>query len=271
MIFITASLVLYHNDPKDYEAAISSFLKGCDGIIYVIDSSSQRLKSQFFSTPRVNYIFVGRNLGFGAAHNLAISRLPNLSKAHLILNPDIIFDEHVLGYLFSKLEANDDIGIMMPKVLYPNGNLQRLCKLLPTPIDLIFRRFIPLSYFRNALNRRYELEKLPQDFPSDVPSLSGCFLFIKTDLLKKIGGFDERYFMYMEDVDLVRRGGDFSRTVYDPNVSVVHNYCKGSYKNAKLLMYHLRSAIRYFNKWGWVFDRTRRHRNKIILKNICRH
>ena len=90
MIFITASLVLYHNDPKDYEAAISSFLKGCDGIIYVIDNSSQRLKSQFFSTPRVNYIFVGRNLGFGAAHNLAISRLPNLSKAHLILNPDII-------------------------------------------------------------------------------------------------------------------------------------------------------------------------------------
>jgi len=66
-----------------------------------------------------------------------------------------------------------------------------------------------------------------------------------------LGGFDERYFMYMEDVDLVRRCASLGKVKYLPKMTVVHEFSKGSYHNPKLLRYHVCSAIMYFNKWGW--------------------
>lgn len=98
--------------------------------------------------------------------------------------------------------------------------------------------------------------------PCEVPSLSGCFMFLRSTALKEAGLFDERFFMYMEDVDLCRRIGAVSQTVFFPGCSVIHGYSKGSYKSARLFRLHLGSAIRYFNKWGWVFDRDRRERNR---------
>jgi len=83
-----------------------------------------------------------------------------------------------------------------------------------------------------------------------------------------VGWFDERFFMYMEDVDLVRRIGDVSDAVYLPSVQVKHAYAKGSYRSRKLLGYHLRSAILYFNKWGWFIDQDRRERNEKALANL---
>lgn len=82
---------------------------------------------------------------------------------------------------------------------------------------------------------------------------------------KKVGGFDERFFMYSEDVDLCRRIGEVSKTMFYPMASVYHGYEKGSYKSWKLLKYHICSAIQYFNKWGWVFDKKRILRNKECL------
>jgi GT2 family glycosyltransferase len=109
---------------------------------------------------------------------------------------------------------------------------------------------------------------LPQDRPSFVPTLSGCFLIVRTNLFLRIGGFDERFFMYMEDIDLVRRIGDEAETIYLPSVQVIHAYAKGSYRSWRLLGYHLVSAIQYFNKWGWFIDSDRRMKNYNALKNI---
>lgn len=266
---ITASLVLYHNDPAQYGAAIQSFLSGCDGRLVVVDNSAEPLQHPLFADPRVQVIFAGRNLGFGAGHNLAIRALAGQSDAHLLLNPDVSFGPEVLSHLSARLEREPDISALMPRIAYPDGELQRLCKLLPTPLDLILRRFIPSQSLRSRLNERYELHDLPQDRSSEVPSLSGCFLLVRMALLQGMGGFDERYFMYMEDVDLVRRLGDHGRTVYDPSVTVVHAYAKGSYRNRKLLGYHLKSALKYFGKWGWVVDVTRTRRNREALRR-CR-
>lgn len=268
---ISASLVLFHNDPAQYGLAMQSFLEGVpQGILFVVDNSAQPLQHPLFSHPRVRYVHAGRNLGFGAGHNVAIARLGGLSDLHLLLNPDIRFGPDVLPALAAQMARQPDIGALMPQVIYPDGELQRLTKLLPTPVDLILRRFIPSEATRERINRRYELHGLPQDRPSDVPSLSGCFLLVRTDLLVSLGGFDERYFMYMEDVDLVRRIGDGARTVYDPSVRVVHDYAKGSYRNRKLLGYHLRSALSYFTKWGWLFDGERTRRNRRVL-DLLRH
>jgi GT2 family glycosyltransferase len=262
---ISASLVLFHNDPTEYGQAIRCFLDGCDGLLYVVDNSTTPLKHELFAHPRVRYVHAEENLGFGRAHNRAIAMVAGTSEAHLLLNPDISFEPHVLPELGQFLRANQGVGAVMPRINYPDGSLQRLCKLLPTPVDLILRRFIPSERIKSKINKRYEMHELAQDMPSCVPSLSGCFLLIRSDLLSRLRGFDERFFMYMEDVDLVRRIGDVSDTVYLPVVQVVHAYAKGSYRNSKLLGYHLRSAILYFNKWGWFFDSIRKIRNRTKL------
>lgn len=258
---LSASLVLFHNDPNQYGSAIRSYLNGCDGFLYVVDNSAAPLEHELFSHPRVRYVHAGENLGFGKAHNLAIN-LASTSDAHLLLNPDIEFEPHVLPELAAFLQSNPDVGALMPRINYPDGSLQRLCKLLPTPVDMIFRRFIPSEGIKAKINQRYEMYELPQDKPSCVPTLSGCFLLTRTRLLHTLGGFDERFFMYMEDVDLVRRIGDVARTVYLPSVQVAHAYAQGSYHDRKLLGYHMRSAALYFFKWGWFFDRTRKERNR---------
>lgn len=262
---ISASLVLFHNDPEEYSLAIQSFLDGSDGILYVVDNSVTPLMHELFLHPRVRYLFAGKNLGFGSAHNRALAMIAQTSDFHLFLNPDVVFDASVLPALVRHFDRSADVGVLMPRIEYPNGDLQRLCKLLPSPLDLILRRFIPSHAIRERINQRYELHALPQDRPSNVPTLSGCFLLVRMNLLQKLGGFDERYFMYMEDVDLVRRIGDIAKVVYDPSVKVIHSYGKGSYKNKILLRYHLVSAIQYFFKWGWIFDKTRHQRNKLML------
>jgi len=265
---VSASLVLFKNDPKQFGQAIDCFLSGCDGELIVVDNSPVPLEHGLLLHPRVSRLVAGGNLGFGRAHNLALRHLAGRSDVHLFLNPDVSFDGGVVPSVLDFFRKEAGVGALMPRVVYADGRLQRLCKLLPTPGDLFLRRFLPSAVAQFIVNGRYELHGLPQDRPSIVPSLSGCFLFVNTKLLGSLGGFDERYFMYMEDVDLVRRVGDVAEVVYFPTVCVTHGYSKGSYRDTRLLIYHVRSAISYFNKWGWIIDRVRRRRNSRALEAI---
>ena len=266
---ISASLVLYNNNPKIFEPAITSFLKGCEnGIIWISDNSPKQLENPIFSCDRVRYFKNEENLGFGAGHNQALKRIRLDSDLHLILNPDVEFSTDVLPELIRLMDADDRIGAVMPRIIYPDGSPQHLAKLLPTPLDLFFRRFIPFNSIKNFINRRYELRDLDISQPIEVPAISGCFLLARTSVLQRIGGFDERYFMYMEDFDLVRRIAKSHKILFAPQVEVVHHYAQGSYFKKTLLLYHIKSAIKYFNKWGWVFDATRKHSNQRALRQI---
>src|SRR5260370_33552932 len=104
------------------------------------------------------------------------------------------------------------------------------------------------------------------------PVLSGCFMLLRTEVFEKVGLFDERYFMYLEDVDFCRRIHRAFDVVYYPQVSVFHEYAKGSYRDWKLLQYHVRSAWAYFSKWGWFVDRERDSINaKALSQAEARH
>lgn len=189
----------------------------------------------------------------------------------MVVNPDIYFEKGVLKKLETYMDASSSVGLVMPRILYPDGELQYLCKLLPSPSDLLFRRFLPWKKYVEKKNRNYELRFTDYNQEMEVPSLSGCFMFIRTSVLKQVRGFDERYFMYAEDLDLCRRIGEVSRTMYYPFVSVFHKYEKGSYKNRKLLKYHICSVVKYFNKWGWFFDFERKKINKRILVTLYKN
>ncbi len=270
-IRISASLVLYNCLFDEFAPAVNSFLNGIsDGILVICDNSDAPSDHDLYLHPRIRYIFNNKNLGFGAAHNRAIAALTAESDYHLILNPDIQFGSDVLPHLIDVMQGTPTIGALMPRVNYPDGSLQYLCKLLPSPFELILRRFIPIKSIQTAINRRYELHDLPQDGLIDVPTISGCFLLLRTKIFLELGGFDQQYFMYLEDVDLVRRIGDVARVVYDPRVNITHEYAKGSYRNKKLLVYHISSAFRYFIKWGWCFDSDRRVKNKAFIAELIK-
>jgi len=251
---ITFSIVIYNNEIAVLKEAIESLLStSLKSKLFLIDNSETDSIRELCDDERIEYIFNRRNLGFGAGHNIAIKKCLGMSRFHLITNPDIYFRKGTLEKIIFFMEQQPDIGVVMPKILYPDGATQYLCKKLPTPFDLIFRRFVP-RFARPLFQKRmdsYEMKDRSYDEVMDVPSLSGCFLLVRTEVLMDAGMFDERYFMYLEDVDLCKRIGAKFRKVYYPEVSAYHYYDKGSYKSWKLLFYHASSAIKYFNKWGW--------------------
>ena len=260
MTQINASIVFYHNHKKQLLKAINSFLSTDLKVkLYLIDNSSNDdLKELASIDNRIEYIFNNVNLGYGSAHNIAMRKsIEDDVLYHVVLNPDIYFEAGVLENLFSYMEQNSEIGNVLPQVLYPDGEVQHLCKLLPTPTDLILRRFIPSKSWKEKRNDLYELRFSGYNKIMNVPNLSGCFMFLRVSALKEVGLFDESIFMYLEDVDLNRRLHVKYKTMFYPEVSIVHEYAKESYKSKKLLMFHIQSAIYYFNKWGWFFDAQR--------------
>lgn len=265
---ISGSIVLYKND-KEVRKPILDFLNSSLSIkLFLVDNSPtnqlQTDLAELIKDKRVEYIFNNANIGFGAGHNIAIRKTIDCAPYHLVLNPDVSFEPKVLNSLYSYMQENREVGMVMPKVLYPGGEVQYACKLLPTPSDLIFRRFLPSRLIRKK-TEHFELRKMGYNREMEVPYLSGCFMFLRTEALKKVGLFDERFFMYPEDIDLTRRMYKEYKTMFYPDVSIVHEHGQGSYKSIRLLFIHITNMIRYFNKWGWIFDKERKKVNKKIL------
>ena len=269
MYIITASIATYKNEMEVLQKAINSFLNTDLNIkLYILDNSPSDDIGNICKDRRIAYIFNKKNLGYGASHNIAIHKMMDKTKYHLVLNPDIFFERGTLERLYDFMEENKEVGLVMPKICYFKNSVQHLCKLLPGPFDLIARRAnlqLLRNIFRNNLDR-YELRFTGYDKVMDVPHLSGCFMFIRCDVFRKIGTFDERFFLYLEDVDFSRRIHRYYRTVYYPRVIAYHHYAKHSYGNLTAFKYHILSAIRYFNKWGWFFDKERKKINKKTLE-----
>lgn len=120
--------------------------------MYIIDNSPDDTIRQWYNDSRVEYIYNNANIGFGAAHNIIMKDISKLGKYHLVLNPDIRFEDGVLEKLYHFMEENPSIGNCMPRIVYPDGNLQYLCKLLPTPRDWIIRMFLPFNKIRARID-----------------------------------------------------------------------------------------------------------------------
>lgn len=264
---LNTSIVLYNHSFSEISPLIE-ILRKSDLVseIFLLDNSP--IPTADFQHLKVTYIFTEKNLGYGAAHNIAIKKsIEQNIPYHLVVNPDISFHSEILVEIEQFMNINSSIGHLMPKVLYPDGEIQYLCKLIPTPFDLIFRRFLPRSWTEKR-TERFELRSSGYNRIMDVPYLSGCFMFLRTEALKKVGLFDERFFMYPEDIDLTRRIHRNYRTVFYPEVSIIHHHAQSSYLNLKMLFIHTFNMIKYFNKWGWVFDNERREVNEETFKQF---
>lgn len=264
---LNVSIVLYNHPVAEVIPLVETLRKSeLVSEIFLIDNSPT--KQPELKKLDATYIFNGHNIGYGAAHNIAIRQTLQQNRPyHLIINPDIFFDSIILIKIDEFMNNNSTIGLLMPKVYYPNGEIQYLCKLLPTPFDLIFRRFLPQKWTIKR-TEKFELRASGYNRTIDVPYLSGCFMLLRTKAIQQVGMFDERFFMYPEDIDLTRRIHRKYRTVFYPEVSVVHQHTKGSYVDTKLLFIHIKNMIKYFNKWGWIFDKERKKVNKETLNQL---
>lgn len=266
---LNASIVLYQPDWEQVVSLTKTLLESQHiDRIYWIDNSPTACEQLPIQDKRLSYQHNPKNIGYGAAHNIAIREsIQNNIPLHLVVNPDIILDNENLDKMVDYIKENPQIGSLMPKVKYPNGDIQYLCKLLPTPLDVLGRRFLPKTWTRKR-NERYEMRQSGYNTIMNIPYLSGCFMLLKTEALKKIGLFDERYFMYPEDMDLTRRIHKEYQTVFYPHASIVHNHAKESYKSLKMLYIHISNMCKYFNKWGWLCDAERKKMNKEAIRQL---
>jgi GT2 family glycosyltransferase len=265
---ITASIVIFRTDKNDLLKVVSSIVNSSIDMLYIVDNSSNTTDAirMLAANPKAEYIFGQGNIGYGAAHNIAIKRaISEDARYHIVLNPDIEFDGEVIEKMLAYADSHKEVGLMMPKIFFPDGRLQYLCKLLPAPYDWIFRRFLPSVGAVQKRNEKFELRHSGYNKIMNVPYLSGCFMFFRIDVLKEIGLFDEKIFMYCEDTDITRRIHRKYKTLFFPDVSIIHKFSKKSYNDFHLLCVHVKSAVYYFNKWGWIFDSERRKINKKVI------
>jgi len=276
MYKIVGSIVIYNADKVKLNKVISSFLNSTikNTKLCLVDNSPKKLpyiEGLLKKFPEIDYIFNNKNLGYGAAHNVAIKKYADSSMYHVVLNPDIYFDSEILGTLYSRMEKDKTIGLSSTKILFNDGKIQFSHKKLPSPFDVGVRFLIgklpilgPIleSAFKK-LTDRYELKDIYDKKSFFCPSVSGCFMFFRSNALKEIKGFDEKFFMYFEDVDISRRCLEKYNNIVFNDIHIFHFWERGSYKSFKLLQYHIQSAINYFNKFGWIFDNNRKKWNKI--------
>ena len=243
---VTASIVLYNENINVLKKTIDSFLSTpLKKKLYLIDNSLNDSIKDNFIHPEIEYISVGKNVGFGKAHNLILDTLK--SEFHLILNPDVEFTGDVIYKLIKQLKSSSRIAFVTPKVIYQNGNVQNVCRKHPTVFNLINRR-VKLS---KKLIQQNEYLNSDLDTPFYPDFIHGCFMLFRTSCFKEIKGFDERYFLYMEDADICRKIDKLGKKkLFYPKETIVHQHQKGSSKKIKLFFYHLHSAIKYFLKWG---------------------
>ena len=201
---ITASIVLFKENLETIKKTVDSFLKTpLEKKLYLIDNSPVNDLESHFKHLEIEYIYVGNNIGFGKAHNLVLNKIN--SDFHLILNPDVEFQSNVISNLIKVLLNEPKVSFMTPKVLYPN---KKCCKQL----SLIIKN--------NIRKNEYQDQDLEHPFYPDF--IHGCFMLFKTEDFKRLKGFDERYFLYMEDADMCRKIDDIGKKkLFYPKIEII--------------------------------------------------
>lgn len=253
MRLVSASIVMYGGAPE-VKACLQSAQKvplPADFKLFLIDNHSpdhalstlQQEGLPDFVVP----VQKTENTGFGSGHNSVLSRLD--SRYHTIVNPDIIFVEDPFGPMADYMDAHPDVAILIPRLIYPDGRPQYVAKRRPALLPLLARQF-HFSFLKKYENHYLMLDE-DLTKPTDVEFCSGSFFMIRTDVFKEISGFDEKYFMYVEDADITQKALLHGRAVYLPDVTVAHAWHRAAHRQIRQFFWQLKSMFRYFKKWGF--------------------
>lgn len=271
---VSVSIVVHRSPVGQLRHALECILRSdYVGRVDIVDNSPddslQCVTDGLPDCGRVWYRHVD-NHGYGAGHNVAIrDAMSEGFEYHLVMNADVWWEGDVIGLIADFICRRPEAGMAMPRVRYPDGRLQYACRLLPTPFDVFAKRFLPSGWIRTRM-RRYLMADADHGKEFNPPYLLGSFLFFRMDALRRAGLFDERFFMYPEDIDITRRVHRYSPTLFFPEAEIVHEHAASSRRNYRMLWIHIVNMVRYFNKWGWFVDRERRRFNRRIIKEFPR-
>ena len=199
-------IIVNYNVRQFLENALVSMMRAMEGLqgeVFVVDNASddgsvEMLKAKF---PHVHLIANDTNLGFARANNLALKKAKG--KYFLLINPDTIVQEDTFRVMIDFFERNPDVGLAGCKILNPDGTLQLPCRRsFPTPWVAFTKTFGLSALFPNTrLFGRYNLTYLNPDESYEVEAVSGSFMMVTREAYERIGGLDEIFFMYGEDLD----------------------------------------------------------------------
>ena len=185
-----------------------------------VDGSEAAVRA---ADPDVTYVQTGANLGYGTGVNRAVARADGEQPFLLCLNADARLEPGALAAMLAAFEGRPEVGIVGPRVEDPDGTLYPSVRTFPTLVDAVGHAFLGMVWGSNPFTRRYRMLDLDHDVPADVDWVSGSCFLIRRTTWDSIGGFDEGYFMYGEDVDIcwrVRRAG--WEVAFEPSAGVVH-------------------------------------------------
>jgi GT2 family glycosyltransferase len=269
---VTATVVLYKHPIKMLETFLESYQRstlfskeslGVDFHLYIVNNDIYKYVDYKFEDLCAKYKFLSmefiesdKNGGYGYGNNIVLPRLN--SDYHLVVNPDIIFFEDSFYQAIKIMQAKKNFGLLTPSVLGTNNTIYPSCKKNPT----LFSQFLRFALkHKKYIFKKYldEYEYLNYSYHKeiyDIPNCTGCFMFFRTKVFKKLNGFDDNFFYYMDDADISRRSLEISRTIYTPYVKVIHEYQGDAYKNKKLRNLAIKSAFQYSLKWGFLKKRV---------------
>ncbi len=212
----------------------------------------EKLKKFFFC----DYYRSKINLGFGKGNNKNFERVlnPRKNDFFVIINPDISFIPKELIPAFEFIKKDKKIVCVAPLIKNKKGNIQYSVKRNPTLLGLFLGRFnifCTLPIFKKYMR---EFKSQEFDYTKDIIQstyLSGCFLITKIWAYSKINGFDETFFLHLEDADIVRRLSYLGKTLHYPFGIVTHRWARGSHHSIKQIFYLISSMINYFKIWGF--------------------
>ena len=260
---LTLSIVTY-NSESHIRKVIDSIIDGMtpldevegelpDYRIIVVDNASTDntaiavRTAQSFYPGLIEFLPQKTNRGFGTGHNRAVPLMK--SQYHVVVNPDIVIPCGALLEMARFMNTHPDVGLLTPKIVFPDGRLQYLCKHHPTFRDLFLRLFLKGS-FRKRQNW-FEMRETGYDHVFDVEYATGCFMFFRTEVFLQIHGFDQSFFLYLEDADITRRLNEVARTVFFPGVQVIHEWQRDQHRKISLMWVNLKSWLHYWWKWMW--------------------
>ena len=264
---LSVCVVNYHSeeDLRNFLRSFADFRPDCLHEVVVVDNSASEqkledLREEFGEW--VTTVSPQKNLGFGAAQNRAVKKAKG--EYVLLCNPDLEIQDESVERLMRFAEQQEDLGVVGPQLIHPDGESQESCRRFPTFTDLVIKRMGLRSLFPR-LTKRYLMQDKKLDKPTEVDWLVGAALLMKRDRFLEVGGFDERFFLFFEDTDLCRRmkQAGYSVQLY-PDAMLVHSKHRlserGFWPFKWVFWIHLGSAMKYFWKW-------RRLRNRRLQKS----
>jgi N-acetylglucosaminyl-diphospho-decaprenol L-rhamnosyltransferase len=252
--------VAYRSDAMltDFLASVPAATSAPVALVVADNLPTEGEAARIARSARADYVPIPANPGYGGAVNAAVGRLPDSVEWVLIANPDLILDPGALDRLVAAGREDDAIGSVGPLVKNPDGTTYPSARSVPSLRTGIGHALFSNLWTTNPWTRRYRDDLAPADERRDAGWLSGSCVLVRRRAFDEIGGFDEGYFMYFEDVDLgYRLGKRGYRNVYEPAASAVHigGQSTGG-ESARMVRAHHASARRFIGRkyagwWLW--------------------